>query len=88
MNERRSMDDDELTCQELVEIVTEYLEGALALGERSRFERHLVYCPGCVYYLEQMRKTIELVGELTEDSIPPEVEEGFLQVFQIGRAHV
>jgi predicted anti-sigma-YlaC factor YlaD len=51
-----------MTCQELVEIVTDYLEGEMPERERSRFEEHLQICPGCVYYVEQMRETIRLVG--------------------------
>jgi anti-sigma factor RsiW len=53
-----------MTCQELVELVTEYLEGTLPGPDRQRFEEHLAECPHCVAYLEQMRITIGLVGRL------------------------
>jgi anti-sigma factor RsiW len=56
------MDDDELTCQELVELVTDYFEGALGPEDRARFEAHLAACPGCEAHLRQVRTTIGLVG--------------------------
>ena len=49
------MSTDGLTCKEMVEIVTDYLEGALSPEDRSRFEQHLALCDGCTYYVEQMR---------------------------------
>lgn len=49
---------EDLSCQELVELVTEYLEGALPPAERARFEAHVAECPGCEIYLDQMRATI------------------------------
>ena len=61
-----------MTCQELVELVTDYLEDTLPDEERARFEAHLALCPGCVTYLEQMRQTIQLAGLLTEDSLSPD----------------
>jgi anti-sigma factor RsiW len=54
---------EELTCQELVELVTDYLEGALPPGQRARFDAHLAECPGCQIYLEQMRATIALTRD-------------------------
>jgi anti-sigma factor RsiW len=50
----------ELTCEELVELVTDYFEGALAPEERGRFEAHVADCPGCEIYLDQMRATLAL----------------------------
>jgi anti-sigma factor RsiW len=72
----------DLTCRELVELVTDYLEGVMPAAERARFEEHLVFCPGCVYYLDHMRKTIELAGELTEEQLAPEAEATFLEAFR------
>jgi anti-sigma factor RsiW len=60
---------DTLTCQATVELVTDYLEGALDLGERSRFERHLRTCPDCVVYVEQTRRTAETLGRVEPE--PP-----------------
>lgn len=60
----------ELTCQEVVEIVTDYLEDALSAEDRERFDQHLTGCDGCTRYLEQMRETIRLSGMLTEEQVP------------------
>ena len=72
----------ELTCRELVELVTDYLEGRLAAEDRLRFEEHLLICEGCSAYLDQMRKTIEVVGSLQEDSIPPPMRDDLLAAFR------
>lgn len=72
----------ELTCQELVELVTEYLEGSLPAAQRARFEAHLAECPYCRIYLEQMRATIGLLGRLTEETIPPAAKQELLQLFR------
>ena len=75
-----------LTCRELVELVTEYVEGALPPAERERFERHLATCPGCETYVAQMRQTIHLVGTLGEVALPPELEREFRRAFRDWRA--
>ncbi len=75
-------DEQELTCQELVELVTEYLEGALSPEDRGRFEVHLATCPGCQTYLEQMRQTIELLGRITEEMIPERAKADLLHAFR------
>ena len=72
----------DLTCQELVELVTDYLEGSLSATQRARFEEHLAKCAGCQNYLAQMRQTIKLVGELTEESITPQARDDLLGVFR------
>jgi hypothetical protein len=51
-----------LTCQELVELVTDYFESALGPADRARFDAHVAECPGCEIYLRQMQTTLELVG--------------------------
>jgi anti-sigma factor RsiW len=71
----------EMTCKELVELVTDYFEGVLPAQERIRFEKHLSDCGGCRAYLSQMRKTIQIVGRLTEDQIDAEAKEKLLAVF-------
>jgi predicted anti-sigma-YlaC factor YlaD len=76
------MTDVTLTCQELVELVTEYLEGALPAAERNRFEEHLSNCRGCTNYVEQMRQTIHLSGRLTEEQIAPEAKQKLLDTFR------
>ena len=72
---------DNLTCKELVELVTEYLEKSL-LREREQFERHLAVCPGCNTYLEQMRQMIRALGQLTEDSLEPKTRDELLALFR------
>ena len=71
----------DLTCQELVELVTDYLEGALAARDRARFERHIGSCPHCRTYLEQMRITIRVLGRLPEEHISPAAREALLGAF-------
>lgn len=70
------------SCQEVVELVTEYLEGAMEPENRDLFERHLAICPGCEAYLEQMRTTIELTGALREEDIAPEVLDRLVTAFR------
>ncbi len=76
----------ELTCRELVELVTDYLEGTLPDGERDRFEAHLATCDGCTNYLFQIRETIRLTGMLTEEQIPERQREVLLDAFRGWRA--
>jgi anti-sigma factor RsiW len=73
---------DDLTCRELVELVTDYLEGALLPHDRLRFEHHLASCDGCTAYLVQMRETIDLCGSLDEQRIEPEVRQALLHAFR------
>jgi anti-sigma factor RsiW len=73
---------DDLSCRELVEIVTDYLEGTLPAEERARVDRHLVDCPGCTTYIEQMRETVRLTGRLREEDVPPAAREALLRAFR------
>ena len=72
---------NELNCQELVELVTDYLEGALSPDEQARFEAHVAGCDGCARYLEQVRLTVAVVGRLTEETIVPAARAELLQFF-------
>jgi len=72
---------DDLSCQELAELATDYLEGALAPAEHARFEAHVLECPGCEIYLEQLRATITLAGVSAELEQRPEVI-GLLTAFK------
>jgi predicted anti-sigma-YlaC factor YlaD len=74
--------DRELACQDVVELVTAYLEHALVPADRERFEEHLVFCDGCTMYLEQMRETIAMTGRLELQALPPELEQRLLDAFQ------
>lgn len=74
--------DDEMVCQELVELVTDYLEGSMPPDQRLRFEEHIAYCGPCVRYLEQMRQTIVLTGALRENDLDPETRDTMLHIFR------
>lgn len=71
----------ELPCRELVELVTDYLEGRLAPTDHARFEAHLDECSACETYLEQMRQTIRALGRLPEESLSPEARDALLVAF-------
>lgn len=71
-----------LTCQELVELVTEYLEGTLPPAERVRFEAHLLDCDDCPVYLDQMRLTIRATGALDGKAVPREAMDALLRAFR------
>ena len=73
---------DDLPCQELVELVTDYLEGRLPESERRRFDAHLQGCSGCRNYLEHMRLMIQAVGALRAESIEPEMKDRLLGAFR------
>jgi anti-sigma factor RsiW len=74
-----------ITCREIVEIMTEYLEGTLSDTDRVVFERHIAQCPPCRDYLAQLRVTIEEVGKLkpfVEEEIPEATREALLHAFR------
>jgi len=71
-----------MSCRELVDVITDYLEGTMAPADRARFEAHLTACPYCVNYLDQMRETRAALGELTEDSISPRTRGELLDAFR------
>jgi len=73
---------EELACRQMVELVTDYLEGALPRRDRKRFDRHLRGCPNCTAYLEQMRTTIAETGRLTPDDLTPEARDEFTRLFR------
>jgi len=77
-----SIPPEALSCQELVELITAYLEHALAPAERARFEEHLRGCDGCRNYLGQMRLTIATLGTLPPQTIPPAVRGRLLDAFR------
>ncbi|HZY02729.1 MAG TPA: zf-HC2 domain-containing protein [Anaeromyxobacteraceae bacterium] len=72
----------DLTCRELVELVTDYLEVRLPADDRLRFELHLTYCVPCRTYLKQMRQVLASAGQLTEDSIAPAARDELLRAFR------
>ena len=75
-------DREQLSCQELVELVTDYLEGALSPEEHARFEAHISRCDGCSVYLEQMRTTVKMLGNLPVGALPAGAERKLLDAFR------
>jgi len=73
---------EDLSCQELVELVTDYLEGALPADLHRRFDAHIAHCAGCQTYLAQMRTTIRATGQLSVESLSPEAEQALLHAFR------
>ena len=72
----------DLTCRELVELVTDYLDGALDEATTDRFEEHVALCAGCEAYVDQMRRTASLLGEIQEESLSEELRAKLLQAFR------
>ena len=73
---------EDVTCQEIVEIVNDFVEGALDPDEREAVELHLNLCDGCSDYLQQLRVAIALTGELPADALSPEVEDELCSAFR------
>jgi anti-sigma factor RsiW len=72
----------DLNCNELVELVTDYLDGVMPSGDRERFEAHLEICNGCTTYLDQIRTTVAITGRLTEESLDPAARDALLAAFR------
>jgi len=77
---------DELACQQVVEMVTDYLEGALSRSERRRLEAHLAGCEHCAEYLRQIRVTIRLTGRVRSEDLTPEMSEELTDIYRRWRA--
>ena len=75
-------DGTRISCQEVVEVVTDYLEGKLSPDDVAVFEAHLELCDGCKWYVDQMRATIATVGRIEEADVPPEVRDTLLAAFR------
>jgi anti-sigma factor RsiW len=75
-----------LACQQVVEMVTDYLEGALSAADRARFETHLAGCPHCTEYLAQIRETIRLAGRVTPEDLTPEMRTELTDLYRRWRA--
>jgi anti-sigma factor RsiW len=74
-----------ITCRELTEVVTDYLEGVMPAAERARLDAHLELCEGCVNYVAQMRQTIRAVGELDAGEVEATVPDDVLAAFRAWR---
>lgn len=76
-----------LSCREIVQLATDYLEGAMPAETRLRFERHIAICPPCRGFLGQMRETLRVSGELSEESLSPRARENLLEAFRDWSEH-
>ena len=77
---------NELSCQEMIEVVTNYLDGAMPSDERQRFEHHLSYCAGCGTYVDQMRETISGLAELPQEKLSPQLQADLIEAFRDWKA--
>lgn len=73
---------DRVTCQEVTELVTAYLEGALPADAAALFEQHINFCGGCDWYVDQMRTTIAVAGRIGEADVPPALRDALLAAFR------
>jgi predicted anti-sigma-YlaC factor YlaD len=71
-----------LTCHEVIELLSNYIDGALSTDDQRRVDEHLALCDGCRTYLEQMRETIRMTGRLTEDQVPDSDKNALLDAFR------
>ena len=77
---------DDLACTEEVELMTDYLEGALPAAEARRLEHHFATCPPCTEYLAQMRTLAGSLGGIAGDSISPDMRDALIAAFRVLRA--
>ena len=73
---------DHVSCSEVVELVTDYLDRALSADDAALVEQHLNFCEGCLWYVDQIRTTIETVGRIEPEEVPPEIEHKLLTAFR------
>jgi anti-sigma factor RsiW len=71
-----------MKCRDVVELMTDYLEGALSAFDRGRFEEHISGCDGCRAYLEQLRVTRRVLGRLADEPVPAQLERELLEAFR------
>ncbi|HEX3298479.1 MAG TPA: zf-HC2 domain-containing protein [Actinomycetota bacterium] len=76
------MSDQSLTCHEVIDLLSNYIEGALTGDDRRRVDEHLALCDGCATYLEQMRETIRLSGMVSEEEVPETDKAALLDAFR------
>jgi anti-sigma factor RsiW len=73
---------DHITCQEVVELVTDYLDEAMSVDEASLFEQHLNFCDGCVWYVDQLRTTISAAARIREEDLEPDARDRLMAAFR------
>lgn len=71
-----------MTCREVVELMTDYLDGVLSAADRARFEQHLTGCDGCKAYLAQLRTTRRLMGQIAHEPVPEPLKAELLNAFR------
>jgi anti-sigma factor (TIGR02949 family) len=71
-----------VTCRQVVDLVNDYLEQALPAEDTTLFEQHVNFCEGCAFYVDQMRRTVAVVGRVREDDVPPEARDRLLTAFR------
>ena len=71
-----------ISCQEVVEVITDYLEGKLSPDDVAIFDAHLTLCDGCRFYLDQMRITVAAVGRVDDEEVPAELHDTVLAAFR------
>jgi anti-sigma factor RsiW len=73
---------EHVSCQEVVELVSDYLEGGLPADEAALFEQHINFCEGCVWYVDQLRATVETLGGIREEDLPAPTRERLMTAFR------
>ncbi len=86
MTNEDDVDSGGMTCRELVELVTDYLERRLDADRRRRFEQHVAACPGCARYLRQIRDAAQVLGRVSLDTISPEARGQLIDAFRTWRS--
>ncbi|MHB8612866.1 MAG: anti-sigma factor family protein [Candidatus Dormibacteraceae bacterium] len=76
----------QMNCRQVVELMTDYIEGLLTSVDRARFEEHIAGCDGCRAYLAQLQATRKVVGRLADEPVPASVEKDLLEAFRSWRA--
>jgi predicted anti-sigma-YlaC factor YlaD len=77
-----NVNQNQLNCQEVVELVTDYLEQALLPEMQAQFEEHVAECPGCDTYLEQVQQTIMMLRKLSEQQMFPKTKQELVEIFR------
>jgi predicted anti-sigma-YlaC factor YlaD len=77
-----NVNQNQLNCQEVVELVTDYLEQALLPEMQAKFEEHIAECPGCDTYLEQVQQTIMMLRKLSEQQMFPKTKHELVEIFR------
>jgi anti-sigma factor RsiW len=75
-----------VNCRQVVELMTDYIEGALSPVDRARFEEHIAGCDGCRAYLAQLQTTRQVLGRLADEAVPPSLESELIDAFRSWRS--